>query len=30
MGGIAIAGTLVADVIKIIDHYPKKGALADI
>ena len=30
MGGIAIAGTLVADVIKMIDHYPKKGALADI
>lgn len=30
MSGIAIAGTLVADVIKMIDHYPEKGTLADI
>lgn len=30
MGGIAVAGTLVVDNIKMIDHYPKKGMLADI
>ncbi|MFR8547629.1 MAG: carbohydrate kinase family protein [Lachnospiraceae bacterium] len=30
MAGIAIAGTLAADVIKMISDYPKKGMLADI
>lgn len=30
MAGIAVAGTLVADIIKIISHYPEKGTLADI
>ncbi len=30
MVGIAIAGTLVVDNIKMIDYYPKKGMLADI
>ena len=30
MAGVIIAGTLVADCIKIIDHYPKKGMFADI
>ena len=30
MAGIMIAGTLVADCIKMIDHYPKKGMFADI
>ncbi|MEI3175743.1 MAG: hypothetical protein V8S96_04265 [Lachnospiraceae bacterium] len=29
MAGVAVAGTLVAD-IKMIDLYPKKGMLADI
>lgn len=30
MAGIAVEGTLVADVIKMIDAYPKKGMLSDI
>ena len=30
MAGVIIAGTLVADCIKMIDHYPKKGMFADI
>lgn len=30
MAGVAVAGTLVADIIKMIDLYPKKGMLADI
>ena len=30
MAGIAVAGTLVADVIKMISYYPDKGMLADI
>lgn len=30
MAGIAVAGTLVADVIKMISYYPQKGMLADI
>lgn len=30
MAGIAVAGSLVADVIKMISHYPEKGTLADI
>ncbi|MBQ6375116.1 MAG: carbohydrate kinase family protein [Clostridia bacterium] len=30
MGSIAIAGTIVADIIKMIDIYPEKGMLADI
>lgn len=30
MAGVAVAGTLVADIIKKINYYPEKGALADI
>lgn len=30
MAGVAVAGTLVADVIKMVSEYPKKGMLADI
>ena len=30
MAGVAVAGSLVADVIKMISYYPEKGMLADI
>ena len=30
MAGVAVAGSLVADVIKMISDYPEKGMLADI
>ena len=30
MAGVAVAGSLVADVIKMISHYPEKGMLADV
>ena len=30
MAGVAVAGSLVADVIKMISHYPEKGMLTDI
>ena len=30
MADIIIAGILVADIIKLISHYPQKGMLADI
>ena len=30
MEGIAVAGTLVVDTIKMIDGYPEKGMIADI
>lgn len=30
MAGIAVAGSLVADVIKMISYYPQKGMLSDI
>ncbi len=30
MAGVAVAGLLVADVIKMISHYPEKGMLADV
>ena len=30
MAGVTVAGSLVADVIKMISHYPEKGMLADV